>query len=110
MLSIAKVTGESMDPVYRHGDFVVVTSVGRPYRLGDDVLCDHPSFGLILKRVVRLARGGVGLGGLNLKSLNAADLGTVERDAIRGRVILHVPKGRLATRLKKTTSSRTNVR
>ncbi len=91
MLKIVKVKGDSMQPSYRHGDYVLVTSFGKSLlNVGDDIVCQHPHFGLMLKRINAIESEQLYLTGLNSLSTSVANLGSVNRQDVVGRVVLHV--------------------
>lgn len=90
MFRIVKVNGDSMQPCYRHNDYVVVMSPGKKSLApGQDVVCRHPQFGNILKRIDTIKSERLYLTGLNPMSTSKADLGFITRKDVVGRVIYH---------------------
>lgn len=95
MLHVVRVSGSSMSPTLRDGDFVVVLDrrVTRRYRVGDIVVVAHPTFGRIVKRVAaRDSEGRISLAGDSPRSTSREALGWVPERAIVGHVCLHVPR------------------
>ncbi len=94
MLKIIKVTGESMEPEYRDGDFVLIIKL--PFfhlflKAGRDVVFRKAPYGLMIKRILKVNENKT----LNLKSLNA-DKGLAEErlrevpfDSVQGVVVYH---------------------
>ena len=77
-----------MQPCYRHDQYVLLlTTFSRRINIGDDIVCRHPSFGLILKRVLNIESGKVWLTGLNQLSTNSKLLGQIPLDSVVGKVI-----------------------
>lgn len=54
MFKFLKVTGDSLLPEYREGDFVLVSKTPSflgPIREGDIVVFKHPEYGILIKKV-----------------------------------------------------------
>lgn len=87
MLSRFRVTGRSMEPSFREGDFVIIRRFGRP-RIGGVVVVDYNGRQM-LKRV-----SGISGEKYFLRGDNQVDgkLFTVKRGAIVGKVMLHIRK------------------
>lgn len=78
-MRIVRVKGDSMQPCYRDGDYLLITRYRRRRpRPGDDVVFEHPDFGTLLKRIDSIESGRLQLRGLNPLSADAAALGTVD--------------------------------
>ena len=97
MLRIHKVIGDSMSPDFREGDFVVLTTV--PFflnrlKVGDTVIFDHKHYGTLIKRIASFdpETAEAYVEGTQPESLDSRRLGTIRRDAMRGKVIAHFPK------------------
>ena len=81
-----------MCPVYRSADYVLVARpVWRGLRVGDDIVSRHPVLGTIFKRIAALDGEQLWLHGLDDRSTTSADIGSVSRHDLLGRVILHLP-------------------
>lgn len=96
ILSIFKITGESMLPDYKEGDFVVISKIPfliRNSLIGDIVIFNHPIYGILIKKIDSFVPGeGFFVSGTHEKSLDSNKLGRIPLDAIRGKVILHIRK------------------
>lgn len=78
-MRIVRVKGDSMQPSYRDGDYLLIARYRRRRpRPGDDVVFEHPDFGALLKRIDGIENGRLRLRGLNPLSADAAALGTVD--------------------------------
>jgi phage repressor protein C with HTH and peptisase S24 domain len=76
---IVRVSGNSMSPDYRDGDFVLVGRyrVRKP-RPGDDIVFRHRDFGTLLKRIGRIESGRLLVHGLNGLSADPSALGALD--------------------------------
>lgn len=91
MFRLVKVKGDSMWPDYRHNDYVALGRWRwRALAVGDDVVCNHAEFGLILKRIQHIGPAGLWLTGLNLRSAESGRLGNIQEQAVMGRVLWHI--------------------
>ena len=97
MLRIHKVTGDSMSPDFQDGDFVVLTTV--PFflnrlKVGDIIIFEHKLYGKLIKRIASFdpETAEAYVEGTQSDSLDSLRLGTIRRDAIRGKVIAHFSK------------------
>ncbi len=94
LLRIIKVSGRSLDPAYRDGDYVLVSSLPillRGIRPGDAVVFEHPRLGRLIKLVERLEAGGssVYVIGLDKFSSDSRTFGAIPRNLVEGKVIWH---------------------
>ena len=97
MLQLLKVTGESLSPLYKEGDFVVITTLPfflRRLRQGNIIVFQHGLYGTLIKIVERvlLDEEAVYVIGANEDSLDSRRLGPISRAAIKGRVLWHIAK------------------
>ena len=97
MLRIHKVTGDSMSPDFQEGDFVVLTTVPfflNPLKVGDIIIFEHNHYGTLIKRIASFdpETAEAYVEGTQSDSLDSLRLGTIRRDAIRGKVIAHFSK------------------
>lgn len=97
MFRILKVSGDSMSPDFQEGDFVVLTTI--PFFLnrlktGDNIVFEHKFYGTLIKRIASFdpETTEAYVEGTNSDSLSSLRLGTIRRDAIRGKVIAHFSK------------------
>ncbi len=97
MFRLLKVTGESLYPAYRQGDFVFVTKIPfflNSIRQGDVIVFKHPAYGTLIKRVesVSADKGAYTVLGMNEQSVDSRHFGSVKRQHLMGKVIWHIPK------------------
>lgn len=92
-LHIHRITGVSMEPTYKAGDYVLSFSFGRwtKYEVGDVVLVDHASFGRIIKRIYKISPKGIfSMQGDSQQSTTTESLGIALTEKIIGKVIYSV--------------------
>jgi phage repressor protein C with HTH and peptisase S24 domain len=97
MFRLLKVTGDSLSPLYKEGDFVVITTLpflSRRIRPGDIIVFQHGLYGTLIKIVDRILPEGdeVFVIGASENSLDSRRLGPISRQAIMGKVIWHIVK------------------
>lgn len=97
IFQIIRVSGGSLYPRYRDGDYVFVSTLPillRGIRPGDVVIYDHPRKGRRIKIVERLEDGGksVFLVGTAIDSEDSRSFGAVPRSLVKGKVIGHIAK------------------
>ena len=97
MLRVIKVTGDSLSPDYREGDYVVITTV--PFflhriQVGDVIIFRQPTYGTLIKKVEHVEGDGdkFFVVGAHPDSVDSRRFGQVDRHALIGRVIWHIPK------------------
>ena len=97
MFRILKVTGDSMSPDFQEGDFVMLATA--PFflsrlKIGDAIIFDHKLYGTLIKRIASFdpETAEAYVEGTRADSLDSRRLGTIRRDAIRGKVIAHFSK------------------
>lgn len=88
MIRIRKVKGNSMLPILRAGDYVLV--IKRPLKIGDVVVARHPHFGEIIKRIAGINNTHYELAGDNIDSVSTDKIGTVSARNILGKVVLTI--------------------
>ena len=88
-----KVSGDSMLPCYRSGDFVLTYRCSlNKLKRGDAVVVNHNHFGIIIKRI----NGIDGLASLTLigdnflQSTDTETLGEINFKQVLGKVIFHI--------------------
>ncbi len=80
-----------MSPSLDHNDYVVITHWYTKLAIGDLVLAEHPKFGIIIKRVLKLESHGVWLVGDNTSvSTSTEKMGLLPFQDILGKVLWHV--------------------
>lgn len=92
-----KITGSSLYPLYRDGDFVIVSKIPILYegiRPGDTIVFQHPHLGRLIKLVDRLEAGGrsIFVVGLDAESVDSRSFGAIPRRMVLGKVVWHIPK------------------
>jgi len=97
MLRLLKVTGESLSPLYRGGDYVVITTLPfflRRLRQGDIIVFQHGLYGTLIKIVDRISpeEDVIYVSGTSEDSLDSRRLGPISRAALKGKVIWHIAK------------------
>ena len=97
MLRVIKVTGDSLSPDYREGDYVVIATI--PFflnrtKVGDVIVFQHPAFGTLIKKVAQVEGDGEQyfVVGAHPNSVDSRHFGPVARQSLIGRVIWHIPK------------------
>jgi signal peptidase I len=97
MLRLIKVTGDSLLPEYRTGDFVLIAKIPRflsPIKPGDVVVFTQPGYGTLIKRVDQAdpVLDKYFVTGLNEASVDSREFGSVMGKEIKGKVIWHIKK------------------
>lgn len=95
MLQIFKVSGRSLWPDYKEGDFVVIVKIPlflRSLGSGDVVVFDHPVFGVMIKRVESYDpnQEAVTVLGNQPDSIDSRRFGPIPKSSVTGKVILHI--------------------
>ncbi len=87
VFGVAKVEGNSMEPVIQNGNKVIFYRLDRSYGEGDVVIADTPA-GEVVKRIKRTENGEIYLMGDNLsQSIDSRQFGTIDEDDVIGKVI-----------------------
>lgn len=97
MIRFLKVTGESLSPSYRDGDFVLINKIPfflKKIKKGDIIVFDHKTYGTMIKKVERIAQdtGEIYVIGTHVHSLDSRQFGPIHKDAVIGKVIWHFRK------------------
>jgi hypothetical protein len=92
-----KVRGQSLAPLYRDGDYVLVSRLPLllgGLRRGDAVVFHHERLGKLIKLVERLEDAGqaVFMIGLDADSVDSRRFGSIPVGSLLGKVIWHVAK------------------
>ena len=96
-LQLLKVSGYSLYPAYRDGDYVLVSKIPilfQGIRPGDVVVFRHSYLGKLIKLVERLESRGrsVFVVGLDEDSVDSRAFGAIPSNQVLGKVIWHIPK------------------
>lgn len=93
MLNIIKIVGDSMSPTLDAGDFVCVWRRIKSINVGDLVVCDHPKYKRLIKRVAAIDLDGrCLLEGDNPQSLSSEKMGWFSLESLYGKVIFKIKK------------------
>jgi signal peptidase I len=95
MFQIFKVSGRSLWPEYKEGDFVVIVKIPlflRSLEPGDVVVFNHPLFGVMIKRVESYdpIQDIVNVMGTQPDSIDSRRFGPIPKGSITGKVFLHI--------------------
>ncbi len=91
MFKLVKVKGDSMLPCYRHNDYLILSKyLFNNLTVGDDIVCNHPHYNIIFKRIAKITNSNIYLTGLNAASTSSQDLGTISHNEIIGKVVWHI--------------------
>lgn len=88
LLAIYRVTGDSMLPVLRDGDYVLASSLIKP-KINALVVVHHSTYGVMVKRVSQISETHILLTGENQQSLSPEKMGWVDLGQVRGCVLKH---------------------
>jgi nickel-type superoxide dismutase maturation protease len=97
MIQIMKVTGESLSPSIRQGDFVFVIgtrSLFQKLKTGDVVVLRHPVYGKLIKRIENILPDGEELFvvGTHPESTDSRTFGPIPRRWVVGKVVIHIAR------------------
>jgi hypothetical protein len=97
MLQWLKVTGNSLAPDFRDGDYVLVSRL--PLLLhgihpGDVIVFRHAAHGTLIKHVAHVSSDGQELFvlGTQAESVDSRQFGTIRRSSVVGKVLWHIKK------------------
>jgi signal peptidase I len=99
MISVIKVTGNSLSPLFLSGDYVVINKCRfliKAYLPGDIIVFNHPDLGLLIKKVLTTnsTQRTYEVGGTHPLSKDSSSLGPISHDNIIGKVVFHIKKPR----------------
>lgn len=96
MFRILKVSGDSLQPRFCQGDYVLVSRLPvlfNTVRAGDVVAFRHPDHGTMIKIVDSVVTGeGYSVVGTHPRSIDSRHFGSVARSDLIGRVLLHLKR------------------
>lgn len=97
MLKLLKVSGDSLLPMYRDGDFVLASKI--PYLFGtimpgDVVVFRHKAYGTMIKKVQSVVpdKGEIYVVGTHENSVDSRQFGTINKRDVVGKVIGHIKR------------------
>lgn len=105
MIKIIKVTGNSLSPEFREGDFVVLATkawrfLRSPFffslKPGDVLVFRHEEHGTMIKKFDHYEDNGDKLFviGTHHHSVDSSQFGPIEKEALIGKVLWHISKSR----------------
>ena len=89
-IRIFKVHGDSMEPLFTHGDFIAsYTLPFMRYRVGDIIVVSHPRYDRIIKRIDKInSKNEFSLRGDNLmKSVSSKSIGWIPNKWVTGKLL-----------------------
>lgn len=97
MFKLLKVSGSSLLPKYRDGDFVLVSKIPylfAPIKPGEVVAFRHTTYGTLIKQVQSVKPGGdeIHVVGTQEHSVDSRHFGAVRKRDLLGKVIWHIKK------------------
>lgn len=92
---ILKVSGHSLSPEYRDGDFVLTTKLPILFgwlKPGDYVVFEQPRYGVMIKRVTSIdfPLDEIRVAGTDIDSIDSRHFGPISRSTLLGKVIWHI--------------------
>jgi nickel-type superoxide dismutase maturation protease len=95
MIGVLKITGDSLFPLYKEGDFVIVSKIPFIFnrlKVGDVIVFNHSLHGTMIKMINEINQSGDKLRviGTQEKSIDSRQFGEIDRSSITGKVIMHV--------------------
>ena len=88
MFSLFQVEGDSMSPIYTDGDYLLLRRFFRRLRVGERVVVEHDTYGLIVKEIARVSsEKGIQLTGTNVASVSSEKMGWCEHKQVIGKVV-----------------------
>jgi nickel-type superoxide dismutase maturation protease len=97
VFKLIKVTGNSLEPEYKTGDYLVSTTlpfVMRALKPGDLVIFKHPVYGKMVKRIQQVDHqtGEIFVIGTHPESTDSRHFGPIPRNWLTSKVLWHIPK------------------
>jgi phage repressor protein C with HTH and peptisase S24 domain len=93
ILKVLRISGESLSPEYRDGDYVVVSSFLRKPVSGDAIVFRNKIYGTMIKQTQSISESGdVFVIGSHPRSVDSRRFGSVNRKDVIGKVIWHIRK------------------
>lgn len=93
MLKFIKVTGNSLYPEYREGDYVMIITIPFfPFKQGDTIVFQHPTYGKMIKKIERIESDKIQVKGTHPDSVDSRRFGPIDRKSVLGKVIVHIKR------------------
>jgi len=92
MILLRRISGNSMHPTLRDGDYIVASRIfSKKIMPGDIVIVSHPIYKEIIKRVELIdGEDNLWLVGDGTDTLSTAKMGAIPRSAFMGKMIWHI--------------------
>jgi signal peptidase I len=95
MLRLLKISGHSLYPDFREGEYVLAAKVPFPsgkIKAGDVIIFRQPGYGTLIKRVRQVVESGKAFDvrGTQIESTDSRDFGPVPWEHVSGKVIWHI--------------------
>jgi signal peptidase I len=95
MLRLFRIHGQSLEPEYRSGDFVLISKIPFYFyapKPGDIIAFKHPAFGLLIKRVqqVNPAAHELTVLGTHINSIDSREFGSIPFKRVIGKLLWHI--------------------
>ena len=99
MISIIKVTGNSLSPFFLPGDFVITIKTSwmfKKLQVGNIIVFNHIDYGVLIKKITSIdsAQQLLVVSGTHAGSIDSKTLGTINFHEVIGKVIWHIKKSR----------------
>ena len=97
MFRMIQVTGESLSPLFREGDYVLVTTIPfvvKRVKAGDTILFRHPIYGTLIKQVegIDAVLGTLSVIGTHPDSVDSRRFGPIRQEDVIGKVLWRIPR------------------
>lgn len=91
MFKVIKVKGESMLPDIQPGDYLIIRTFYKKFRVGDIVVLQHRDYGVIVKKITQLLDNGKFLvKSTNPHGISSSEIGILSIKQIIGIKLFHV--------------------
>ena len=91
MIRLIKVTGDSLSPSYKEGDYVMLITVPFfSFKAGDTIVFRHPEYGTMIKNIDFVDSDKIFVVGTHPRSIDSRQFGPIERGDVIGKVIWHI--------------------
>lgn len=97
MFKLIKITGNSLEPKYNEGDYLIITKISflmHTIKSGDIVVFEHPVYGTMVKQIqyVDPLTGELFVIGTHPESTDSRHFGLIPPSWLNGKVLWHIPK------------------
>jgi len=91
MLKFIKVTGSSLYPEYKEGDYVMVITVPfLPFKKGDTIVFQQSEYGVMIKHIEKIDSDKILVTGTHPNSVDSRQFGPIDRINVIGKVVWHI--------------------